>query len=99
MTSEAALAKAVESGLDLVEVAPGSKPPVVRIMDYGRYKYEQKKKAAAGKAKGKAGAGNRHREAARDLLGRLSSHLPHTARELFWRNNAVARKYWELVGP
>lgn len=51
MTSEAALAKAVESGLDLVEVAPGSKPPVVRIMDYGRYKYEQKKKANKGKAK------------------------------------------------
>jgi translation initiation factor IF-3 len=52
MTSEAALAKAVESGLDLVEVAPGSKPPVVRIMDYGRYKYEQKKKA--NKSKGHA---------------------------------------------
>jgi len=39
-------------GLDLVEVAPGSKPPVCRIMDYGRYKYEQKKKA--GKSKGHA---------------------------------------------
>ena len=39
MTSEAALAKAEEAGLDLVEVAPGSRPPVVRIMDYGRYKY------------------------------------------------------------
>jgi translation initiation factor IF-3 len=49
MTSEAALAKAVESGLDLVEVAPGSKPPVVRIMDYGRYKYEQKKKSSKGR--------------------------------------------------
>ena len=50
MTSEAALSKAEEAGLDLVEVAPGSKPPVVRIMDYGRYKYEQKKKS--GKSKG-----------------------------------------------
>src|SRR5262245_65612934 len=49
MTSEAALAKAVEAGLDLVEVAPGSRPPVVRIMDYGRYKYEQKKKTAKGR--------------------------------------------------
>jgi translation initiation factor IF-3 len=49
MTSEAALSKAEEAGLDLVEVAPGSKPPVVRIMDYGRYKYEQKKKAGKGK--------------------------------------------------
>ena len=49
MTSEVALSKADEAGLDLVEVAPGSRPPVVRIMDYGRYKYEQKKKAGKGK--------------------------------------------------
>jgi translation initiation factor IF-3 len=49
MAAEDALARAVEIGLDLVEVAPGSKPPVCRIMDYGRYKYEQKKKAGKGK--------------------------------------------------
>jgi translation initiation factor IF-3 len=53
MSPEAALAKAQEAGLDLVEVSPNAKPPVCRIMDYGKYKYEQKKKAAAGKAKGK----------------------------------------------
>jgi translation initiation factor IF-3 len=44
MTPEDALIKAREAGLDLVEVAANSKPPVCRIMDYGRYKYEQKKK-------------------------------------------------------
>jgi translation initiation factor IF-3 len=44
MTPEDALEKARESGLDLVEVAANSRPPVCRIMDYGRYKYEQKKK-------------------------------------------------------
>jgi translation initiation factor IF-3 len=49
MTPEDALARAGEEGLDLVEVAPGSDPPVCRIMDYGRYKYEQKKKAGKGK--------------------------------------------------
>ncbi len=49
MTAEDALARAVDVGLDLVEVAPGSVPPVCRIMDYGRYKYEQKKKAGKGK--------------------------------------------------
>ncbi|MEE9606422.1 MAG: translation initiation factor IF-3 [Myxococcota bacterium] len=49
MTPEVALQQAEEVGLDLVEVAPGSKPPVCRIMDYGRYKYEQKKKAGKGK--------------------------------------------------
>lgn len=44
MTPEDALIKAREAGLDLVEVAANSRPPVCRIMDYGRYKYEQKKK-------------------------------------------------------
>jgi translation initiation factor IF-3 len=33
-----------ESGLDLVEVAPNSNPPVCRIMDYGKYRYQQSKK-------------------------------------------------------
>jgi len=50
MSPEDALAQAREVGLDLVEVAPNSRPPVCRIMDYGRYKYEQKKKS-----KGKQG--------------------------------------------
>jgi translation initiation factor IF-3 len=56
MSPEDARQQAEEQGLDLVEVAPGSNPPVCRIMDYGKYKYEQKKKKAAGKAKGKAHA-------------------------------------------
>ncbi len=42
-TSEA-LAKAREAGLDLVEVAPTSEPPVCRIMDYGKWLYQQKRK-------------------------------------------------------
>lgn len=42
-TSEA-LARAREVGLDLVEVAPTSEPPVCRIMDYGKWVYEQKRK-------------------------------------------------------
>ena len=52
MTPEDAVRRAEEEGLDLVEVAPNSNPPVCRIMDYGRYKYEQKKKS--GKSKGHA---------------------------------------------
>jgi translation initiation factor IF-3 len=56
MSPEDARRQAEEQGLDLVEVAPGSNPPVCRIMDYGKYKYEQKKKKQAGKAKGKAHA-------------------------------------------
>jgi translation initiation factor IF-3 len=49
MTPEDAVRQAEEVGLDLVEVAPAARPPVCRIMDYGRYKYEQKKKTAKGK--------------------------------------------------
>ncbi|MGE4608340.1 MAG: translation initiation factor IF-3 [Myxococcota bacterium] len=52
MTPGDAIERAQAVGLDLVEVAPGSKPPVCRIMDYGRYKYERKKKL--GKSKGHA---------------------------------------------
>jgi len=49
MSPEQAIARAEEVGLDVVEVAPNAKPPVCRIMDYGKYKYEQKKKAGKGK--------------------------------------------------
>lgn len=45
LDTTAALAIAEERGLDLVEVAPMARPPVCRIMDYGKYKYEQSKKA------------------------------------------------------
>jgi len=49
-----ALQKAREQGLDLVEVAPKSRPPVCRIMDYGKYKYELSKKDRAAKKKQQA---------------------------------------------
>jgi translation initiation factor IF-3 len=42
-----ALERAREKDLDLVEVAPNSKPPVTRILDYSKYKYEQEQKAKA----------------------------------------------------
>ncbi|MDX1674703.1 MAG: translation initiation factor IF-3 [Longimicrobiales bacterium] len=43
--------KAAEAGLDLVEVAPRARPPVVRIMDWGKYQYEQQKAAKEAKKK------------------------------------------------
>lgn len=46
-----ALAKAQEAGLDLIEVSPNANPPVARIADYGKFKYEQKKKNKEVKAK------------------------------------------------
>ena len=44
LSLDEALKMAQEAGLDLVEVAPQSSPPVARIMDYSKYKYEQEKK-------------------------------------------------------
>jgi len=49
MTPEEALKVGEARGLDLVEVAPNAKPPVCRIMDYGKYRYEQSKKAQEAK--------------------------------------------------
>lgn len=48
ISTEEALQKAREAGLDLVEVAPTEKPPVCRIMDYGKFKYQQKKRQHKG---------------------------------------------------
>ena len=50
---EEALQMAQEQGLDLVEVAPDAKPPVCRIMDFGKFLYQQKKKAQESKKKQK----------------------------------------------
>jgi len=46
--------RAYDIGLDLVEISPDSRPPVCKIMDFGKYKYEQSKKEKANKAKSKA---------------------------------------------
>ena len=48
-----ARAIAEEKGFDLVEVSPEAKPPVVKLMDYGKFKYEQQKKAAEARKKQK----------------------------------------------
>ena len=48
---EEALSAAQERGLDLVEVAPMARPPVVKIMDYGKFKFEEAKAARAAKKK------------------------------------------------
>src|SRR4051794_39395785 len=45
MPTEQALAYAQDKDLDLVEVAPEARPPVVRVLDYSKYKYEQEQKA------------------------------------------------------
>ena len=47
VATDEALAYARERDLDLVEVAPGSKPPVCRVLDYSKYRYEQEQKAKA----------------------------------------------------
>ena len=44
MSAQEALDIAIEHGLDLVKIAPGSNPPVCKIMDYGKYRFEQSKR-------------------------------------------------------
>jgi translation initiation factor IF-3 len=51
MSTDQALARAQAEGLNLVEVNPMARPPVCKIMDYGRFKYEEKKKANEAKKK------------------------------------------------
>lgn len=53
MSIDDALAQAQDAGLDLVEVAPNSDPPVCRIMDYGKFVFEQNKKAQSARRKQK----------------------------------------------
>jgi translation initiation factor IF-3 len=48
---EQALQRARDAGLDLVEISPHAVPPVCKILDYGKFKYEQKKKAHEAKKK------------------------------------------------
>jgi translation initiation factor IF-3 len=51
MSLENAIARAQEVGQDLIEVSPNAKPPVAKILNYGKLKYEEKKKAHANKKK------------------------------------------------
>lgn len=52
-TPERGLAMAVEAGLDLVEISPNADPPVCKIMDFGRFKYETQKREAEARKKQK----------------------------------------------
>ncbi len=48
-----ALRAAQEAGLDLIEISPTARPPVAKVMDYGKFQYEQSKKSKAARAKAK----------------------------------------------
>lgn len=50
ISRDEAVKRAQDKGLDLIEISPNAKPPVAKIMDYGKFQYEQKKKAKAAKA-------------------------------------------------
>lgn len=53
LTAREALIRAYDVGLDLVEISPNAVPPVCKILDYGKYKYEQQKKANEARKKQK----------------------------------------------
>lgn len=63
MATRDALKAAQDAGLDLVEINPRATPPVCKIMDYGKYKYEEKKKAQAAKK-------NQHNQELKELTFR-----------------------------
>ena len=66
-----AIEQAKQAGLDLVEVSPESDPPVCRILDFGKYRYEQSKKEKANRARSKAA------ETKEVRLGRSMKIDPH----------------------
>lgn len=51
ISTKEALAKARELGLDLIEISPNAQPPVAKIMDYGKYQYDENKKLKAQRAR------------------------------------------------
>lgn len=53
LSRDEALRMAEEAGMDLVEIQPNAEPPVCRVMDFGKFKFEQQKKAQAAKKKQK----------------------------------------------
>ncbi len=53
VTRQEALTRAVDAGLDLVEVAPQADPPVCKVLDFGKYKYEEQKRLNAARKKQK----------------------------------------------
>jgi len=53
VTPERAMEMAEEAGLDLVEISPNAEPPVCKIMDFGKFKYEQQKREAEARKKQK----------------------------------------------
>jgi translation initiation factor IF-3 len=73
-----ALLRAIEQGLDLVEVDPSSNPPTVRIFDYGRYKYDQQKKERASKKGAKAAELKEIRFSPKIDDGDLAIRIRHT---------------------
>ena len=56
-----AISRAKEENLDLIEIAPNAKPPVCKIMDIGKYKYDQQKKASKAKKNSKKSRAKRNK--------------------------------------
>ena len=71
VTIEDAMERAANAGLDLVEVSPDAKPPVCKIFDYGKFKYQEQKKAAEARKKAKDRRGQRNQDAPQYRRSRL----------------------------
>jgi translation initiation factor IF-3 len=53
MPTQEALKRAVDAGLDLIEISPNANPPIAKLMEYGKFQYTENKKLRAAKAKSK----------------------------------------------
>ncbi len=88
LTTRQALEIAEQKGLDLVEVAAEARPPVCRLMDYGKFKYKEQKKEAEGRKKSAENALKELRIRYRTEKGDLETKLKH-AREFLADGNKV----------
>ena len=83
LTRDEALAMAQEVGMDLVEIQPNGDPPVCRIMDFGKFKFDAQKKAHAAKKKQKQvkitirfrGREMAHQELGRAMVDKISADI------------------------
>ena len=72
-----ALAKAMEQGMDLIEISPQAVPPIAKIMDFGKYQYEQNKK----QKKAKSGAHKTETKSVQIKIGTGDNDLSLKARK------------------
>ena len=89
LQTQEALRMAQEQGLDLVEVNPKAEPPVCKILDFGKYKYDEKKKAARGASASRPSSRSRRSSSARRRTTTTSTSRSRAARRFLEAGHKV----------